>query len=411
MKIYQVGGAVRDKILGKIPNDVDYVVVGSDMKQMQELGFIQVGKGFPVFLHPKTKQEYALARKEIKTGDKHTDFEFVFTPDITLEEDLQRRDFTCNAIAYDEQSCQYIDYFGGLQDIKKKLIRHIDAEHFVEDPLRVLRMCRFAAQLNFDVDESTINLCSDMVAKKMLSFLSAERIWQEFEKAFLSSSFYRFIKIMRQIGALKEIMPEIDNLFSIPEKIEFHPEGNAGDHTLNALKFVSSESVMVQFAVLVHDIGKIFTPADQLPSHKGHESKGTDAIKEICKRLKIPNKIRDFALLSSMHHMKFHLIQDMRIGKLYDLVSNLQIGHTNYVVDFIKVCKADFESTTMKNKENLLRQFEYSSRILLRVADILQNIKASDMPNFNILPKDERFAQHFREYKIRVLKDQLAIKE
>ena len=130
MKIYQVGGAVRDKILGKIPNDVDYVVVGSDIKQMRELGFIQVGKGFPVFLHPKTKQEYALARKEIKTGNKHTDFEFVFTPDITLEEDLQRRDFTCNAIAYDEQSGQYIDYFGGLQDIKNKLIRHIDAEHF-----------------------------------------------------------------------------------------------------------------------------------------------------------------------------------------------------------------------------------------------------------------------------------------
>ncbi len=411
MKIYQVGGAVRDKILGKIPNDVDYVVVGSDIKQMRELGFIQVGKGFPVFIHPKTKQEYALARKEIKTGNKHTDFEFVFTPDITLEEDLQRRDFTCNAIAYDEQSGQYIDYFGGLQDIKNKLIRHIDAEHFVEDPLRALRMCRFAAQLDFDVDESAINLCSDMVAQKMLSFLSAERVWQEFEKAFLSSSFYRFIDIMRQIGALKEIMPEIDNLFSISEKIEFHPEGNTGDHTLNALKFVSHESIMVQFAVLVHDIGKAFTPTEQLPSHKGHENRGINAIKEICKRLKIPNKIRDFALLSSMHHMKFHLIQDMRVGKLYDLVSNLQIGHTNYVVDFIKVCRADFESTTMENKGHLLRQFEDSAQLLLKVSDILQNIKASDMPNFNILPKDERFSQCFREYKIRVLKDQLSIKE
>ena len=284
MKIYQVGGAVRDKILGKNPNDFDYVVVGSNINQMKKLGFLQVGKGFPVFLHPVTKQEYALARKEFKTGNKHTDFEFIFHSDITLREDLERRDFTCNAIAYDEENDKYIDYFGGIDDIKNKIIRHINADHFIEDPLRVLRMCRFAAQLNFEVDKHTLQLCSDMVSQGMLSFLSAERIWQEFEKAFATGRFYRFIELMHQIGALKEIMPEIDKLFSVAEYTKYHPEGNTGGHTLNSLKFVGDESSFVQFGVLMHDIGKGLTPVEELPSHKGHEIRGLDLIKNICKR-------------------------------------------------------------------------------------------------------------------------------
>lgn len=409
MKIYQVGGAVRDKILEKIPHDIDYVVVGSTVEQMKTLGFMQVGKDFPVFLHPKTKQEYALARKEIKTGNKHTDFEFVFTPDITLEEDLRRRDFTCNAIAYDEQSDMYIDYFGGMEDIKNKLIRHIDAGHFVEDPLRVLRMCRFAAQLNFDVDESTLKLCKDMVSQGMLSFLSAERIWQEFEKAFLTGRFYRFIEIMRQIGALKEIMPEIDNLFFVEEYAKYHPEKNTGGHTVSALKFVKNETLTVQFAVLMHDIGKGLTPIDNWPSHKGHEIIGLDAIKNICKRLRIPNKIRDFAVLSSGLHMKYYHIPDMRIGKLYDLVDALKIGHVSCVEDYIKVCRADFESTYMENKRKETERFEIAAQILRKTEQILAKIKASDMPNFDKLPKDEHFYKNFRDYKIRILKKQLSV--
>lgn len=407
MKIYQVGGAVRDKILGKTPNDVDYVVVGSNIIQMKQQGFIQVGKKFPVFLHPDTKEEYALARKEIKTGDKHTDFECVFTPDITLKEDLIRRDFTCNAIAYDEQTQEYIDYFNGLEDIKNKIIRHINSEHFVEDPLRVLRMCRFSAQLNFEVDKTTLELCSDMVKRGLLKFLSAERIWQEFEKALITSSFWRFVELMHKIGALKEITPEIDQLFYVKEYEKYHPEGNTGGHTLNALKFVAGESALVQFAVLVHDVGKALTPVETWPKHKEHELLGLDIIKDIAKRLKIPNKIRDFAVLSSKLHMKYYHIPDMRIGTLYDLASALTIGHINCVEEYIKVCKADFESTNMEDKEAESERFEYSAKLLRQAVEIIQSVKATDMPNFETLPKDENFATRLREYKIRVLREKL----
>lgn len=408
MKIYQVGGAVRDKILGKIPNDFDYVVVGSNIKEMEQLGFKQVGKDFPVFLHPDTKQEYALARKEIKIGNKHTDFKFVFTPDISLQEDLERRDFTCNAIAYDEETEEYIDYFGGLNDIKNKIIRHINAKHFVEDPLRVLRMCRFAAQLEFDVDNTTLKLCSDMVNKEMLKFLSVERIWQEFEKAFATGRFYRFIDLMRQIGALQKIMPEIDKLFYVEEYTKYHPEGNTGGHTLNALKFIKEESSLIQFAVLVHDIGKGLTPVKEWPSHKGHEIRGLHLIKDIARRLKIPNKVRDFAVLSSKLHMKYYYIPDMRVGSLYDLVSELTVSHINYVEEYIKVCRADFESTNMENKNFERERFETAANLLRKASGIISQIRATDMPNFENIPNDENFANRFREYKISVLKGKLS---
>ena len=407
MKIYQVGGAVRDKILGKIPNDFDFVVVGSNIEQMKQLGFNQVGKDFPVFLHPDSKQEYALARKEIKTGNKHTDFEFVFTPDITLKEDLQRRDFTCNAIAFDEETAEYIDYFGGLNDINNKIIRHINAEHFIEDPLRVLRMCRFAAQLDFDVDSTTLNLCANMVEQDMLKHLSVERIWQEFEKAFATGRFYRFIDLMRQIGALIKIMPEVDKLFSVEEYKKYHPEGNTGDHTLSALRFVENEPSLVQFAVLVHDVGKGLTPTEELPSHKGHEIKGLDLIKDICKRLKIPNRVRDFAVLSSKLHMKYYYIPDMRVGTLYDLISELITGHISYVEEYIKVCRADFESTNMEDKNQERERFEGAANLLRKLNETVSAIKATDMPDFDNLPKDENFANRFREYKIGIIKEKL----
>lgn len=407
MKIYQVGGAVRDKILGKKPNDFDYVVIGSNLEEMKNLGFEQVGKSFPVFLHPVTKEEYALARKEIKTGNKHTDFEFIFTPDITLKEDLERRDFTCNAIAYDEEKQEYIDYFNGLNDIKNKIIRHVNAEHFIEDPLRVLRMCRFAAQLNFDVDVDTLKLCTKMVNDKTLQFLSAERIWQEFEKAFSGGMFCRFIEIMHQIGALKEIMPEFDKLFFVPEKIKYHPEGNCAYHTLNALKFVNKENTLIQFAVLMHDLGKGLTPKHIAPSHTAHEMRGLEAIKNVCKKLKVPNKIERFAIISSLLHMKYYYIPDMKISSLYDLVSALNFGNKCYVEEYIKVCRADFESTQFADKNFERDRFLYAAEKLRKTKQILEHIKATDMPNYDKLPKDENFGLLFREYKIGRLKKEL----
>ena len=407
MKIYKVGGAVRDKILGKVPNDTDFVVIGSNIEQMKALGFLQVGKGFPVFLHPETKQEYALARKEIKTGDKHTDFDFVFTPDITLKEDLERRDFTCNAIAYDEQANEYIDYFGGIEDIKKRTIRHVNATHFVEDPLRVLRMCRFAAQLDFDVCTQTLDLCSDMVKKDMLKHITKERIWAEIVKAMQSESFYRFVLLARKIGALKHILPEVDSMFLTPERTEFHPEGNTGDHVINALKTVGAESSLIKFAVLLHDIGKILTPKEELPSHKGHEARGEELINKICKQLKAPNLYKNFAMVTSVQHMKYYYIPDMRAGSLYELVSSLLCNHQDYVEDFIAVCRADFESTEKENKIEEKKRFEYSAKLLCYARDVIKNIKAQDMPNFEILPKDENFCAHFKEYKKNLLSQKI----
>ncbi len=407
MKIYQVGGAVRDRLLGRIPNDSDYVVVGSTPDEMIKQGFTEVGKGFPVFLHPLTREEYALARKEIKTGDKHTDFEFIFDESVTLREDLERRDFTCNAIAYDEEAGEYIDYFGGQDDIKNKILRHVNAEHFVEDPLRVLRLCRFSAQLDFDAAPATVELCRSMVQKGMLEHLTAERVWIELLKAMKTPAFYRFIELAREIGALKIILPEIDALWEVPERMEFHPEGNTGAHVLHALKLAEKSPVLVKFGLLVHDVGKLLTPEEELPSHKKHESQSRQLVYKICNRLKTPNRFRDFATMAAEQHMKFHYIPVMRVGSLYDLADKMTIGHTCYVNEYIDVCRADFESTISTDKQR--SEFAPSAEKLKLACRVIETVKAEDVPGFNKLPKDETFKERLREYKISVL--QAEIKE
>ena len=237
MKIYEVGGCVRDKLLGKEANDFDHVITGATSNEMLRLGFKQVGKNFPVFL--KNGQEYALARQEIKTGDKHYDFKFIFTPDITLQQDLERRDFTCNALAYDKENDKIIDYHNGINDIKNKILRHVNSAHFPEDPLRVLRMCRFSAQLDFTIVPETLDLAKSMVSQGMLAHLSAERIWQEIYKALETPHFDKFILSMRECGALKDILPELDEMFSTPENPKTHPEGNVGAHTILAIQYVA----------------------------------------------------------------------------------------------------------------------------------------------------------------------------
>ena len=407
MKIYKVGGAVRDSLLGVACSDVDYVVVGSTVAEMKQNGFMEVGKGFPVFLHPVTKEEYALARKEIKTGDKHTDFNFVFTPDITLKEDLERRDFTCNAIAYDPLSGEYIDYFGGREDIKNKILRHVNAGHFVEDPLRVLRLCRFAAQLDFTPDAKTVELCKFMVASGMLEYLTTERVWKEVYRAMTTRHFYRFIELARSIGALKVIMPEVDALWQVPEKLQFHPEGNSGDHTLTALKRAQSASPLVNFAILLHDVGKTMTPQEELPSHKLHELRGGELIYKLCNRLKVPNRYREFAAMACKQHMKFHYIPEMRPGSLYNLAVAMVLGHVCYVNEYIQVCRADFYTTYEADNQQLRHNFEQSALKLQKACEIINAVKASDMPKFDELPKDETFKNRLREYKIKILREKL----
>lgn len=405
MKIYQVGGAVRDKLLQKKPNDCDYVVIGATVAEMQQQGYIQVGKGFPVFLHPATKEEYALARKEIKTGDKHTDFQFVFTPDITLKEDLERRDFTCNAIAYDEESGEYYDYFNGREDIKNKVLRMVNEQHFSEDPLRVLRLCRFAAQLDFKVDSHTLEVCKKMVSTGMLNYLPWERVWAEVLKAMRSSAFYKFIELARQIGALKFILPEVDILWQVPEKVKYHPEGNTGGHVLSALQAAKNESALVKFGILLHDVGKALTPKEELPSHKNHEMRGAEPVYQACNRLKAPNRFRLFANMARAQHMKFHRIPEMRVGSLYNLACAMIIGHTNYVNEYIAVCRADLMSST--HTEADLITFEQSAQKLRNACEIILSAKAADMPHFTELPRDESFKECLRDYKIRLLRDKL----
>jgi tRNA nucleotidyltransferase (CCA-adding enzyme) len=400
MKIYQVGGAVRDRLLNKKSQDNDFVVVGSGIEEMLQKGFRQVGKKFPVFLHPETKEEYALARKEIKTGPGHGDFSFVFSADVSLREDLERRDFTCNALAVDLETGELSDYFNGRKDIENHLLRHVNSDHFPEDPLRVLRMCRFAAQLDFDVAPETMDLARKMTKAGMLHCLSAERIWKEFEKALSCDGFFRFVETMRDCGALKDLVPELDKLWQVPERFTFHPEGTTGEHLMLALKQSATESALVKFGVLMHDIGKGQTPTEVLPAHHGHDKKGEALIFEICKRFKIPNKYRDFAVLSAVFHMRFYQLPENKFGKQVWLAESVTKKHESDLEDFISVCRADFFGTLAERTPKDIQVFELSAQRLRKIASLLCRIKAEQMPNFCKMPKDETFALKYREFKL-----------
>lgn len=405
MQIYVVGGAVRDMVLGKTPHDTDYVVFGATPQQMLEQGFVRVGKDFPVFLHPETHDEYALARKEIKTGNKHTDFQFIFGPDITPEEDAQRRDFTCNALMYDTENKKIIDLVKGVEDIKHRLIRHVNTEHFVEDPLRVLRMCRFAAKLDFQIAPETMKLAQDMTQAGMLNHLAAERIWKEIESALNTEHFDVFIRTMRQCGALEVLLPEVNKLWATPERTDYHPEGNSGEHTMLVLSHGSHLPTHVKFALLLHDIGKTLTPADILPRHIGHEKAGLPLIEQICKRLKIPHKYRDFALLVAEYHMKFHSVPHMRSGKFISFLAKLTDNFHNgqMMIDFMRACKCDFAGHGNLPQPHPEEKDEFFDAVkrCLRNFRVQRTIKAADMPNFDKLPKDQNFKTRFMEFRAR----------
>lgn len=397
MKIYQVGGAVRDKLSGRTPHDIDYVVTGATSAMMKAAGFKEVGRGFPVFLHPLTGEEYALARKEIKTGAKHTDFEFIFNENISLREDLERRDFTCNAIAYDESSGQYIDYFNGRQDIENKVLRHVNAQHFVEDPLRVLRLCRFAAQLDFNAASETLELCRKMTDEGMLEHLTAERIWNEMYKALQSDAFYRFIESAGQVGALKVILPEVEALCS--------EEGKpANKYIISALRKAANKSALVNFTVMMLGICKIQIPLDVFSFPQEYEKHARDLIYKICRRLKIPNRFRAFAAMAAVQYLKFPDIRQMCPDKLYDLADAMTLGHVCCVEEYIEVCHTDF---LVKSRVTDYALFAQNADKLRHACRILISIKADEMPDFARLPKDENFKWHLREYKIKKLCQQL----
>lgn len=312
MKKYLVGGAIRDLILNIPVKDKDWVVVGTTPDQMISKGYQQVSKNFPVFLHPKTREEYSLARTESKSGHGYTGFLTSSSPNITLEQDLKRRDLTINAIAQDCNG-KFIDPYNGLKDIKNRILRHV-SDAFVEEPLRILRVARFAAQLShlgFRIAKETQNLIYSMVKNNELTYLSSDRIWKETEKALKTKNPHIFFLVLRKCDALKVIFPEIDNLFGIPAPIKWHPEIDTGKHTLMTLKIASmlSSSVAVRFASLCHDIGKGLTVPEKWPSHHGHGISGVQLIRNMSKRLSIPNAIRDLSCIVAEFHDVIHTIE------------------------------------------------------------------------------------------------------
>jgi tRNA nucleotidyltransferase (CCA-adding enzyme) len=346
MQIYLVGGAVRDQLLGLPIKERDYVVVGATPQQMLDQGYKLVGKDFPVFLHPKSKDEYALARTERKIGPGYTGFSCYAAPDVTLEDDLKRRDLTINAIAQDEHG-KIIDPFNGQKDLEQKILRHVSAA-FVEDPVRILRIARFAARfklLDFKIADETLQLMRQMVNSGEVNALVPERVWQEFARALQEDAPQEFITTLRECGALKILFPEIDVLFGVPNPPEWHPEIDTGIHVLMVLKqaAILTEDPIVRFAALLHDLGKGVTPKEEWPHHRGHEESGVPLINAICDRYLIPRDYRELAILGSRFHPHVHRAFNLNPTTIVSTLEKLDaFRRPERFQQFLLVCEADF---------------------------------------------------------------------
>jgi len=345
MKTYKVGGAVRDKLLGLPVKDCDWVVVGATPEAMRAEGYQQVGRDFPVFLHPVSKEEYALARTERKTGVGYTGFTVHAAPDVTLEQDLERRDLTINAIAQAEDG-SLIDPFQGQRDIAQKILRHVSPA-FVEDPLRVLRVARFAARfhhLGFRVAEETQALMREIVAAGELDALVPERVWREFALALDTSSPQIFIATLKHCHALAVILPEVDKLYGVPQPPKYHPEIDTGLHTLMALEQAAllCAHPEVRFAALMHDVGKGAIAKARWPYLRGHEALGVDLIESACKRLKAPNEFRDLARLTSLYHTHCHRAAHLEPAEMLEALEALDaFRKPERFEQFLLACEAD----------------------------------------------------------------------
>jgi tRNA nucleotidyltransferase (CCA-adding enzyme) len=322
METYLVGGAVRDALLGVPFRERDYVVVGATPEALLESGFRPVGKDFPVFLHPQTGEEYALARTERKTGPGYHGFDTRFSPDVTLEQDLLRRDLTINAMAQSADGA-IVDPYGGRRDLEARMLRHVSPA-FAEDPLRVLRVARFAARfapLGFRIAPETLELMSGIVAAGEMAALVPERVWTETERALGEPRPRTYVETLRACGALAALFPEIDRLFGVPQPPEWHPEVDTGEHALQVLDVAAelSPDTAVRFAALVHDLGKGLTPRAQWPRHVGHEGAGVRVIEALSARLRVPNEHRELAVLASREHQKLHRAAELRDATVLDL--------------------------------------------------------------------------------------------
>ncbi|MGH8491935.1 MAG: multifunctional CCA addition/repair protein [Moraxellaceae bacterium] len=345
MQVYLVGGAVRDRLLGRPVTEKDWVVVGARPEDLLSQGYRAVGRDFPVFLHPQSQEEYALARTERKSGSGHTGFICDFSPDISLEEDLLRRDLTVNAMA-ETADGHVIDPYHGLRDLEARLLRHVSPA-FREDPLRVFRVARFAARyapLGFTVADETMVLMRHMAESGELADLTAERVWKETEKALNEAAPDIYISVLRDCGALAIWFPEIEHLFGVPQRPEYHPEIDTGIHTLMSLKVATALSgqATVRFAALVHDLGKGDTPIQEWPRHIGHESRGVKRVRELSKRLRVPRAFSDLGELVSRFHLDIHRAQDLRpLTLLKKLMEMDVLRRPERFEEILLACEAD----------------------------------------------------------------------
>ena len=345
MQVYLVGGAVRDEHLGIPHRERDWCVVGAIPAELEALGYQRVGKDFPVFLHPETKEEYALARTERKTGPGYHGFDFDCSPDVTIEQDLERRDLTVNAIAKDADG-SIIDPWGGLADIENRVLRHV-SDAFVEDPVRILRVARFAARfshLGFTIAGETMSLMHRMVENGEIDALVPDRVWRETESALAGANARVFFEVLRSCGALRVLFPEIDALFGVPQPARWHPEVDTGLHVMMVLDQAErlSEELEVRFAALTHDLGKGNTPKNKLPSHPGHEMRGCEQIRRIVDRLPVPGACRDLALLVAEFHTLCHRALELRPKTILKVLEKTDaFRRPGRFEQFLLACEAD----------------------------------------------------------------------
>ena len=344
MKTYVVGGAVRDELLNLPVQDRDYVVVGATPEQMLAAGYRPVGKDFPVFLHPQTHAEYALARTERKTAPGYAGFAFHAAPDVTLEEDLARRDLTINAMAKAEDGA-LIDPYGGTADLAAKVFRHVGPA-FVEDPVRILRLARFAARFtDFSVAPETMALMCEMVANGEVDALVAERVWQELARGLMEKRPSRMFAVLRECGALKRLLPELDRLWGVPQRADYHPEVDTGVHVMMVVDVAAERGyeLPVRFAALTHDLGKGTTPKDEWPRHIAHEVRSVKLVEAVCERLRVPSDCRDLAVLVARYHGDIHRADELRpdtIVRLFEKTDALR--RPQRFEQLLQACTADF---------------------------------------------------------------------
>ena len=344
---YLVGGAIRDRLLGLTVADKDWVVVGSSPQEMVDNGFVPVGKDFPVFIDRDSGEEYALARTERKTAKGYQGFVFNASPEVTLEQDLERRDLTINAMAEDQHGT-LIDLHNGQADLAAGIIRHV-SEAFAEDPVRVLRAARFAARFNFSIAPETMSLMSDMVNSGEVDALVAERVWVEMRKALDTDAPHVFFQTLHDCGALARILPEVDNLFGIPQTAKYHPEIDTGIHMMMVMEQVAliTDDSEVRFSALMHDLGKAITPKEILPSHRGHEKAGLPLIERVCERLRVPKKFQSLALAVGEYHLHMHKMFELKPQTVLDMLEQTRCTTDSHrAKQFADSCLADVRGRT-----------------------------------------------------------------